>query len=64
VGDHSRPDPNEHLAERQSSVGGPHRPWRPAADIASEIARLRPHLAGLADELRACLTDTPEDAPH
>ncbi len=64
MSDPSRLDPHEQLAERQSAEAGQRRPWRPAADIASEIVRLRPYLTGLADELRSRLTDKPDDPPR
>jgi len=37
------------------------RAWVPAAEIAHELARLGPDTTGLAEELRATLTDTTED---
>jgi hypothetical protein len=56
-------DSSERLAERQSSATGQKKPWRLAPDIAREIAAAGPYLTGLADELRACLTDTADDLP-
>ena len=37
------------------------RRWLPAAEIAHELARLGPDTTGLAEELRATLTDTTDD---
>jgi prevent-host-death family protein len=37
------------------------RQWLPATEIGYELARLGPDTTGLADELRATLTDTTDD---
>jgi len=37
------------------------RQWLPAAEIGRELARLGPDTTGLADELRAALTETTDD---
>jgi antitoxin (DNA-binding transcriptional repressor) of toxin-antitoxin stability system len=39
------------------------RQWLPAPEIGSELARLGPDTTGLAEELRAVLTDTTDDLP-
>jgi prevent-host-death family protein len=39
------------------------RTWVPAAELMHELARLGPDTTGLAEELRATLTDTTEDLP-
>ncbi len=39
------------------------RQWLPAADIGHELARLGPDTTGLAEELRAALTETTDDLP-
>jgi prevent-host-death family protein len=39
------------------------RQWLPAAEIGHELARLGPDTTGLADELRAVLTETTDDLP-
>lgn len=39
------------------------RTWVPAAEIMHELGRLGPDSTGLAEELRATLTDTTEDLP-
>jgi prevent-host-death family protein len=37
------------------------RQWLPATEIGYELARLGPDTTGVADELRATLTDTTDD---
>jgi hypothetical protein len=54
-------DLSEELAERRPSAEVKDTPWRPATDITRELARLGPHLTGLADELRERLTDPSGD---
>src|ERR1039458_1204059 len=39
------------------------RQWLPAAEIGHELVRLGPDTTGLAEELRATLTDTTDDLP-
>ncbi len=39
------------------------RRWLPAAEIGHELVRLGPDTTGLAEELRAALTDTTDDMP-
>ena len=39
------------------------RQWLPALEIGHELARLGPDATGLADELRAVLTETTDDLP-
>lgn len=39
------------------------RQWLPAAEIGRELLRLGPDATGLAEELRATLTDTTDDLP-
>ena len=39
------------------------RQWLPAAEIGRELARLGPDTTGLAEELRAALTETTDDLP-
>jgi prevent-host-death family protein len=39
------------------------RTWVPADELMHELARLGPDTTGLAEELRATLTDTTEDLP-
>jgi prevent-host-death family protein len=39
------------------------RKWLPATEIGLELARLGPDTTGLAEELRATLTDTTDDLP-
>jgi prevent-host-death family protein len=39
------------------------RQWLPAAEIGHELMRLGPDTTGLAEELRATLTDTTDDLP-
>jgi prevent-host-death family protein len=39
------------------------RPWLPAPEIGHELARLGPDTTGLAEELRAVLTETTDDLP-
>ena len=39
------------------------RQWLPAAEIGHELARLGPDTTGLAEELRAVLTETTDDLP-
>lgn len=39
------------------------RQWLPASEIGHELARLGPDTTGLAEELRASLTETTDDLP-
>jgi prevent-host-death family protein len=39
------------------------RQWLPAPEIGHELVRLGPDTTGLADELRAVLTETTDDLP-
>jgi antitoxin (DNA-binding transcriptional repressor) of toxin-antitoxin stability system len=39
------------------------RQWLPAPEIGHELARLGPDTTGLAEELRAVLTETTDDLP-
>jgi prevent-host-death family protein len=39
------------------------RKWLPATEIGLELARLGPDTTGLAEELRATLTETTDDLP-
>lgn len=39
------------------------RQWLPAAEIGHELARLGPDGTGMAEELRAALTETTDDLP-
>jgi prevent-host-death family protein len=39
------------------------RQWLPATEVGHELARLGPDTTGLADDLRATLTETTDDLP-
>ena len=39
------------------------RQWLPAAEISRQLLRLGPDTAGLAEELRATLSETTDDLP-
>lgn len=39
------------------------RQWLPAAEVGCELAQLGPDTTGLAEELRATLTETTDDLP-